>query len=212
MNLLEIFFREPLLFLVIVLVFLIALSIHEASHALAAYWLGDMTAKRANRLTLNPAAHIDWLGFLVLITVGFGWGKPVPFNPYNLKYPRWGPALIAAAGPASNFLLGIVFALVYRAVLPGLGQGNLLAIFLQYGAYLSFLLGLFNLFPIPPLDGSKALLAALAHEKYRGARFFIETRGTFLLLGLILIDAVLQVGIFRGLGSLATGFFSLIVG
>jgi len=210
MNLLELFFREPLIFLVIILVFLVALSVHEASHALAAYWLGDMTAKRANRLTLNPMAHIDWLGFLVLVTIGFGWGRPVPFNPYNLKYPRWGPALIAAAGPASNFLLGIVFALMYQIVTPGLGQQNLLVFFLQYGAYLSFLLGLFNLIPIPPLDGSKALLAALAHEKYRHIRFFIETRGTFLLLALIVLDSLFGVGIFRGLASLANAFFHLL--
>ena len=212
MNLLSLLFSHPLVFLVFVLVFLVALSIHEASHAFAAYLLGDMTAKRAKRLTLNPFAHIDWLGFLVLITVGFGWGKPVPFNPYNLKYPRWGPVLVAAAGPASNFILGILFAFIFRFIAPILGSGNLLVFFLQYGAYLSFLLGFFNLIPIPPLDGSKVLLALIAHEKYRHARFFIETRGTFLLLGFILLDTLFNIGIFSGLGAFATGFFHLIAG
>lgn len=203
MNLLHLLSTEPLLFVVIVLVFLISLSIHEASHALMAYWLGDLTAKRANRLTLNPVAHIDWVGFLVLITVGFGWGKPVPFNPYNLKYRRWGPVFVAAAGPASNFLLGIALALLYRFLFPVLGPSNLLTIFCEYGAYLSFLLGIFNLIPIPPLDGSKALLALLANEKYRRLRFLLETRGAFVLLVVIFLDVLTGIGIFSWLGQLA---------
>lgn len=204
MDLLSILFSNPLLFAVMVFVFLLTLSIHEASHALAAYWLGDYTAKRAGRLSLNPLAHIDWLGFLTLITIGFGWGKPVPFNPYNIRYHRLGPVLVAAAGPASNFILGLIFALALRFASPSLPDTNLLIFFLGYGAYLSFLLGIFNLIPIPPLDGSKALLALLAHERYRSIRLFLETRGTFLLLALVLFDLVTGVGVFSWISTLAT--------
>jgi len=209
MNLLSLLFSQPLVFVVMVVVYLLTLSVHEASHALMAFWLGDLTAQRARRLTLNPFAHIDWLGFLALITVGFGWGKPVPFNSYTLKYQRWGPVLVAAAGPLSNFLMGSVFALLLRFLSPFLGDTNLLTIFLTFGAYLSFLLGLFNLIPIPPLDGSKALIAILAHERYRQIRIFMETRGSILLLVLIFIDATSGIGIFSGIAAAAQWMVSL---
>jgi Zn-dependent protease len=119
-------FSDPWLTVATLVAFLIALSVHEASHALAAFWLGDRTAYREKRLTLNPFSHIDWTGFLMLVTVGFGWGKPVPFNPYNLKWQRIGPALIAAAGPISNFLLGVVATLGFAIAFASLGPTNLL--------------------------------------------------------------------------------------
>ncbi len=203
-------FQQPLIFLIFVLVFLITLSIHECSHALMAYWLGDLTAKRAGRLTLNPMAHVDLLGFLTLILIGFGWGKPVPFNPYNVKYNKWGPVLVAAAGPISNFLLGFVFTLAYRGF-SFLGDANLLVIFLQLGAYLSFLLGFFNLIPIPPLDGSKALLALIQHERYRKIRMFLETRGSVLLLILIFLDSFGGIGVFSFISQLSSALFTALV-
>ncbi len=205
-------FENPLLFLVFVLVFLFTLSIHEFSHALAAHLLGDPTPERANRLTLNPLAHVDIIGFLALVTVGFGWGKPVPFNPYNLKYPRWGSAMVAAAGPISNLLSGTVFALLARFVGPMLGQGNLLVLFLVYGAMLNFLLMIFNLIPLPPLDGSKALFALLAAERHRGIRTWIETRGPLLLMGLILVDLALGLGVFNWISWSARALVGLIAG
>ncbi len=211
MNLFSVLFQDPLRFFAMVLIFLITLSFHEASHAFAAAWQGDLTAKRARRLTLNPLAHIDWLGFLTLITIGFGWGKPVPFNPYNLRHRRWGSVFVALAGPISNFLMGLCFALLLRFLYPFLGPYNLLAFVLSYGAYLSFLLGIFNLIPVPPLDGSKLLLALLAHEKYRRIRLFLETRGTFLLLFLVLVDVATQIGIFSGLSTLAQSLVNFIV-
>jgi Zn-dependent protease len=212
MNLLSLFFEQPWVFFAIILVFLVALSVHEASHAFMGVWLGDPTAERLKRLTLNPLAHVDPLGFLALITVGFGWGKPVPFNPYNLRYRRWGPAFVAAAGPLANLVLGSACALAYRYVAPALGQFNLLSFFLFYSAYLNFLLMFFNLIPIPPLDGSKALLAALADERYRNARLFIETQGPMILIGLILISAFTGLNLFGWLVQLANGLFRLIAG
>lgn len=212
MNLFSLLFREPILFFLIVATFVIVLSVHEYSHALAGSWLGDPTAERMKRLTLNPLAHIDPVGFLMLLVVGFGWGKPVPFNPYNLRYQRWGPALVAAAGPVSNFLMGMVAVLALRALSPSLGDQNLLVIFLTYAAYLNFLLGFFNLIPIPPLDGSKALLSALANERYRATRFLLETRGPLLLIGLILVDSIFGLGIFSGLSHLAQAIVGAVVG
>jgi len=212
MSLLSLLFKQPLIFFVLVAVFVMVLSVHEYAHALVGYWLGDNTAKRMGRLTLNPLAHIDPLGFVALLTVGFGWGKPVPFNPYNLKYPRWGPTLVALAGPGSNLILGLICALLFRFLFPSLGEQNLLTVFLLYAAYLNFALMLFNLIPIPPLDGSKVLLSALADPRYQAARFFLETKGSMLLIGLIVLDAFGGVGVFSWLSSAANGLFRLVTG
>ena len=197
--LLSTLFQDPLLFFVWLFAFLIALSVHEFCHALVATRLGDLTAERMGRLTLNPAAHIDPLGLLALIAIGFGWGKPVPFNPYNLKWPKWGPVLVAFAGPASNFLMALLSGLLIVQLVPRLGSDNLLSIFLVIFAQLNVVLMVFNLIPLPPLDGSKALLALLSHPKYLAARQFVEQRGPYLLLLLILADSFLNLGIFTTL-------------
>lgn len=211
MNL-QLLFQEPLVFFVFVAAFLLILSVHEFSHALAAYMLGDRTAEREGRLTLNPMAHVDPIGFITLLAIGFGWGKPVPFNPYNLRFPKWGPVMVACAGPLSNFIFGVVSALLLRALVPVLGFANLLVVFLQVSAYLNFILMLFNLIPVPPLDGSKILLALLADEKYRQARWWLETRGSMLLLFVIVLDALFQLGVFRGLGLMAHRLVFLFTG
>ncbi len=196
-------FVDPWLTVATLVAFLLALSVHEASHALAAFALGDRTAQREQRLTLNPLAHIDWMGFLMLITVGFGWGKPVPFNPYNLKWQRVGPALVAAAGPTSNFLFGTlaIFLFVFFSTL--YPPGNLLLVFLFLLAIMNMLLGLFNLIPLPPLDGSKALLAALASPRHAQARQFLETRGPLILLALVFIDLFFGISVFGWLRTAA---------
>ena len=212
MGTLSTLFSNPWMFLVFVLVFLLTLSVHEFSHALAGHLLGDPTAERAKRLTLNPLAHVDLLGFLALITVGFGWGKPVPFNPYNLKYPRWGSTMVAVAGPISNLLFGTICALLVRLIGPLLGPDNLLTIFLVSGAYLNFLLMLFNLIPLPPLDGSKALVAILAAEKYRPVREWVETKGPMVLMGLILLDIVLRLGVFSWISTGARALLGVMIG
>ena len=115
--LLSLLFTQPLLFAALVLGILIALTFHEYAHAMTAAWLGDNTAERTGRLTLNPMAHLDPLGFLMLLVVGFGYARPVPYNLANLRNRNSGSVLIGLAGPASNILLATVFALVLKSVI-----------------------------------------------------------------------------------------------
>ncbi len=194
---------RPILFFVWVLVILLSLSVHEFSHAVAGEALGDHTAREARRLTLNPLAHIDPLGFVMLLFVGFGWGKPVPFNPYNLKYPRWGPTLVAFAGPLANLLNVILAGIALKLILTytQLPFDNLLVQFLGLLVLVNLILMLFNLIPLPPLDGSKFLLSLLAGPQYARIRFLLETRGPMLLLLLIVLDNIFGINIFGRLFS-----------
>lgn len=144
----------------------ICLTVHETCHGLAAYALGDPTAKAMNRLSLNPLRHIDWFGLAMMFVAGFGWAKPVPVNPNYFKNPKRGMAITALAGPLSNFVLAI--ALLWGTKLVWLytaAEGWLM--FLLQTALLSIGLGVFNLIPIPPLDGSKILLSLLPEQQYR---------------------------------------------
>src|SRR3989338_6823830 len=109
--------ENPAVAIVWVLAIVIALTVHEFSHALAGKWRGDKTAEYEGRLTLNPMAHIDWIGFIPLLLLGFGWAKPVPFNPYNLRDPKWDSVLIALAGPASNFILALLSGFALRLLI-----------------------------------------------------------------------------------------------
>jgi Zn-dependent protease len=204
-------FSDPFLFLVWVVAFLVALTVHEFSHALVGTWLGDSTAERLGRLTLNPAAHVDPFGLLAVLLIGFGWGKPVPFNPYNLKWQKWGPTLISAAGPVSNLLMGTLAAVLLHFFGASLGSSNLLTAFLIISLELNIALMVFNLIPLPPLDGSKALISLLSSPKYIAARTFIETKGPMLLIGLILIDSFTNLGLFSGLFSLALSILNKII-
>ena len=208
MNLIGLLFQEPLLFVVIVGALLFTLSIHEFAHAYVGYRLGDPTAKNMGRLTVNPLAHIDPFGFLMILIVGFGYARPVPFNPFLLKYPKWGPALVAAAGPASNLVLGIFCSLIYGLLVPQLGVNNLLIVALFFLGQINFALKFFNLIPLPPLDGSKALLAVLSGSKYAQARRLLETQGPTLLIGVILLDIVFNIGVFSWIFGLTSGFFT----
>ena len=170
----------------------LCLTVHETCHGLAALALGDPTAKRAHRLSLNPLRHIDWLGLIMMAAAGFGWAKPVPVNPDYFKKPKQGMALTALAGPVSNFLLAIVLLLMARAVyvramLTGSFSDTWFG-FLLSTASLSVGLGLFNLVPIPPLDGSKVAAVLLPDRAYdwlmRYERF-----------GILVLLAVISVGI-----------------
>ena len=155
------------LLLRLVSVFL-CLTVHETCHGLAALALGDPTAKRARRLSLNPLRHIDWFGLLMMVTVGFGWAKPVPVDPRYFRRPKQGMALTALAGPMSNFLLALVLLFAGRLVYdyaPYSEANQRLLTFLLTTAILSLGLGLFNLIPIPPLDGS-SIFAILLPPKY----------------------------------------------
>lgn len=179
--------RDMLLRLVSVF---LCLTVHETCHGLAAYALGDPTAKSQHRLSLNPLHHIDWLGLVMMFVAGFGWAKPVPVNPNYFKKPKQGMALTALAGPASNFLLALLLLfgarLMYtHAVYTPLNQA--IFDFLLDTAILSIGLGLFNLVPIPPLDGSKVLFSLLPDRAYDAVLRF-ERYGMILLWVLVLLD------------------------
>ncbi len=141
---------------------LLCLTVHEMAHGYAAYLLGDATAKHDGRLSFNPLRHIDPIGFLCLLVAGFGWAKPVMVDPRNFKKPRRDMAIVAAAGPLSNFLLAFLLTILWLALSLS-SNGVLLAAaqFFAVAASMSIGLGVFNLIPIPPLDGSKVLLPVL---------------------------------------------------
>ncbi len=152
-----------------VIAIFLCLTVHETCHGLAAYALGDPTAKSMHRLSLNPLRHIDWIGLLMMFAVGFGWAKPVPVDPRYFKKPKQGMALTALAGPVSNLLLAAAALALLRGavlVLPGTDWAIWLVNFLLELSILSVGLGLFNLIPIPPLDGSKVLAAFLPDRAY----------------------------------------------
>jgi len=196
--LLNLLFQDPVIFLAIVAAIIVAISVHEFAHAAASAFLGDMTAKMAGRLTLNPMSHLSLLGTIMLLIAGFGWGKPVPFNPYNLKYKKWGPSLVAIAGPASNVILLLLGGITLKILLAYqiVTQANLLIYFLEYLVIINAMLALFNLLPIPPLDGSKLLFSVLDSPKYDKLRFWLTTRGPLFLLFLIIADSWLGFNIF----------------
>ena len=155
--------------LVQILAVLLCLTVHETCHGLAAYLLGDPTAKVNGRLTLNPISHIDWIGLMLLLTVRVGWAKPVPVDMRYFKHPRQGMALTALAGPAANFLTALAAVGVSSAVfhLAPLGPAAVFVLcFLSNMALLGVGMGLFNLIPLSPLDGSKILFALLPDRIY----------------------------------------------
>ncbi len=175
------FFQVLFFFLIIIP----SAIIHEYAHGWAAEQLGDPTARIAGRLTLNPLAHIDMWGTIImpimlLILSGgsfmFAYAKPVPYNPYNLSNQKWGPALVGAAGPAANFITALAFGLLVRFLEPG-AFTSLLAIIV----YANLLLMVFNLVPIPPLDGSKILFAILP-DSMENFKINLERYGFIILL------------------------------
>ena len=148
----------------------LCLTIHESCHGLAALALGDPTAKSMHRLSLNPLRHIDWLGLFLMFTVGFGWAKPVPVDPRYFRSPKKGMALTALAGPVSNILLAMIVIFISKAIylyVPYSPMADgVFSFFLYTLAPLSIGLGVFNLIPIPPLDGSKVVGAILPDRAY----------------------------------------------
>ena len=165
----------------------LCLTVHETCHGLAAYALGDPTAKREHRLSLNPLHHIDWVGLACMLVLGFGWAQPVPVDMRYFKKPKQGMALTALAGPVSNLLLALWLLLGARLMYTHAvttGQINeTLFYFLMNTALMSIGLGLFNLIPIPPLDGSKVLAVLLPDSAY-GQLMRYERYGILLLLAL----------------------------
>ena len=168
---------------------LLCLTVHETCHGLAAYALGDPTAREQRRLSLNPLRHIDWLGLAMMLAAGFGWARPVPVDPRYFKRPKYGMAFTALAGPASNLLLALAAVFVSRVLyahggwMPSGTWISLLEFLLYTLAPLSIGLGLFNLLPIPPLDGAKVLGAFLPDRAYFGLMRY-ERYGMLALLAL----------------------------
>ena len=173
-----------------VLAVFLCLTVHETCHGLAAYALGDPTAKRQHRLSFNPLRHIDWLGFVSMLIVGFGWAKPVPVDMRYFKKPKQGMAITALAGPVSNFLLAVLF-LIPVGWIYWHAQVTTFTLwlynFLINVVILSIGLGLFNLLPIPPLDGSKVLFALLPDRLYWKLMRY-ERYGMLVLLVLVAFD------------------------
>ena len=195
------------------IVLLFSVIIHELAHGSVAYSLGDPTAKYAGRLTLNPLKHLDPFGsvilpLLLLLATGgqgpiFGWAKPVPINPYNFKDKKWGELKVAVAGPAVNFLIAIIFGLIIRFLnfqeaLPFI---QLLSIVVFY----NFLWAIFNLLPIPPLDGSWILFNFLPDPSGK-TKMFLQQYGLFILIFFIFFGGL------NGLGSLADFLYKITIG
>ncbi len=167
---------------------LIAITVHEFAHARVAYAYGDATAKAYGRMNLNPISHLDPIGTLMIILVGFGWAKPVPINPYNFRNYRAGLRWVSLAGPLANFTLAFLSLVLFRVLILS-GAGGLFLSFMAVMVQLNILLGVFNLIPIPPLDGSK-ILVSLAPDSFVDFFHQIEPYAPIILLVLIITRAL----------------------
>lgn len=203
-----------ILFLVIILIF--SIIIHEIAHGAVAYQLGDPTAKYAGRLTLNPLKHIDPIGsvivplFLIIMSqvtgggIIFGWAKPVPINPYNFKDQKYGSLKVAFAGPGANLLVALFFGLILR-FFPVFVDSFGIGLFFSYIVYINILLAVFNLLPIPPLDGSHILFTFLPYSM-RNAKIFLSQFGFIILLFIIFFFFPVIIRIINLIFTLITGF------
>ena len=197
---------------------LLTTTLHELSHGLTAYRLGDPTARTAGRLTLNPLAHLDLVGTVMFLVVGFGWAKPVPVNPFYFRRPSRDMALVSAAGPGANFAAAIIFGLLLRLLdrlAPGFDTPSVavsLKLLFAMIAYISLALGLFNLIPIPPLDGSHILEEVLP-ERWRPAYQSIAPLGPMLMVLVFVLPTFFNVSIVGyTLGPIRDYMFTLITG
>ncbi len=194
----------------------LGLTVHEFSHAYMARHCGDNTSEAQGRVTLNPLKHIDLLGFLMLLVAGFGWAKPVEFNEANLRNPRKDVMKIAAAGPVSNALFAMILSVLY-VIYGNMTEGNynnsvqvIREIFL-YGIYINWGLFIFNLIPLPPLDGSHLLLNQF--KKFPHVYDAMYKYGSYIFLGLILVTVFTDLNLFPigpAMEFLARGFLSII--
>ena len=185
-----------MLIILSIIILIFSVILHEVSHGFMADWLGDPTARLAGRLTLNPLKHIDPVGSILvpLITslfgFTFGWAKPVPYNPYNLRNKRQGEFLIALAGPASNLLLAIIFGTIIRFTATPLTVNGPFITVLSYVVLINIVLAIFNLIPLPPLDGSKLLFSVLPNQ-YGRFRRTLELYAPVFVLVVVFVTIVL---------------------
>lgn len=174
-------FANPVSFFLWFFALLVAVSVHEFAHALMADRLGDPTPRINGRLTLNPLAHLDPIGTLLLLLTRFGWGKPVPIDPYNLENPRRDAALISLAGPASNLIFATILSLILKFLL----VSQFLSLLISPIIFLNVALAIFNLLPVPPLDGSKILFGFLPEEMAVQWEEILSQYGLILILFLL---------------------------
>lgn len=205
------FFSDPTSAILSLIAVIVALTIHEWAHAYAAYKLGDRTAYASGRLTLNPLAHIDSLGLISLVLLGFGWGRPVPIDTMDLRRGKLGLTIVSLAGIASNFALALGLLALIKIVglfspdIFLLRADNLGSLLYWRIILINLFLGLFNLIPIPPLDGSKVLMSWLNLSPITMYNF--ERYGPFILIGVIILDSVTGLNLLSNL--LQTVVFSL---
>ncbi|MBI2872472.1 MAG: site-2 protease family protein [Chloroflexi bacterium] len=210
---------DPVAFLIQLLALLAALlvgiTVHEFSHALAARSLGDSTAERLGRLSLNPKAHLDPLGSIMLLVAGFGWGKPVPVDPSRLRGGRQGMAIVSLAGPVSNVVTAALLAIPFKAGLLAQstgGPGGELAAFLLLVVVINLVLAAFNLIPLSPLDGFKVAVGLLPRDMAR-ALARIEPYGPIVLLLVIMVDILAGYGIlWRIIGPVVNSLARVLLG
>lgn len=175
---LELLFASPMSFVLVFGGLILAVGLHEAAHCYMADYLGDPTPRSLGRLTLNPLVHLDPVGTLAILIAGFGWGKPAPFDPYNLANPKRDTALIALAGPVTNIAIAVVLSLVIKLIaIPAQVYSPILNIIV-----INLGLAFFNLIPVPPLDGSKIIGVLMSHET---ASRYQRINNPLLLLALI---------------------------
>lgn len=187
--LLQLFFTVPMLAFVWLTALIIALTVHEFAHAIVGKWRGDDTAEKFGRLSLNPLSHIDPLGFLMMVTIGFGWAKPVPFDPQNLKSPMKDGLLIALAGPIANLIMAAIAAGLFRIFLDTgvVAMDTMLGAFLLLSVLVNLLLFVFNLIPVHPLDGSKLVDVITYRTGYEWLARWLQINGPRIMLALVLI-------------------------
>ncbi len=189
MGLIKLLINDPAAFVMLAVLLLYSVILHEVAHGWVAWRMGDPTAKWLGRLTLNPLKHLDPIGSLMLLIVGFGWAKPVPVNLANLPpaNQRKGLILVSAAGVTINMIIAFCAMLLLRLISPA--SGGILYVVLNLLATINILLAAFNLIPIPPLDGSKILMG-FTPESFNRVMIQIEPFGFFIVLGLLLVGAL----------------------
>ena len=208
--------NQAIFFIFALVVLIFSAIIHEVSHGFSAKLQGDNTAEAAGRLTLNPIPHLDLFGSVILPlilalpalfgvpTVIIGWAKPVPFNPANLRNKKWGPALVALAGPFSNISIALIFGIFFRLIFPSVIFSPALYFFLSIIVWINLLLAIFNLLPLPPLDGSKILFAIFPYS-WRDIEVWLERYGFVILLFFIFFGFNLILPVVSLLFRLITG-------